>query len=837
MSKPSPLPRPGAFALVVCELFLVLLVVYRFEVAAAQHFFPVLCLAAGGFVVHAWLPRPARVWFFTLLSLAGILLVLGWPNGGWVIGIGGGLIALCRLPLPLGLRVALLVAAGAQLAALRADMRAPFWPVLASMFMFRLIVYVFETRHERGRPPLGHTLAYFFPLPNVCFTLFPVLDFKTFRATYYDEEDSAIYQTGVAWLVRGVGHLLAYRVVNYYVRPEPFQLRDWPHLALYLAANYALYLRVSGWFHIATGLLHLFGFNLPRTHLHYFLASGFSDLWRRINIYWKDFMTNVFFYPAFFTLRPLGTRLALAGASLGVFAATWLLHSYQTFWLIREAAFSAKDAYLWLGAGVLVTVNLLFDLRRAKKAPTAGEAWPGLWGALWLSLRTVAMFCLVSLFWGAWSVQPQVLPALVRVPASFDPPWTAGAFALLAILAGVVAAGVVVQWVRAGLLRRGVLPVRPSFAGSVAWHAAALALLAGATVPQAADWLGPSGGEVVENLRRDARTPVEVAQVVRGYYEEIAEAHVQAGPWLDVLSGKEEPPALGGMQYSEITRPVPDDLVERELIPGWKGAVGGKQLTINSQGLRDREGIDPHKPAGTCRVALVGSSVVMGYGVGDDEVFKVLLEDRLNAAARPGGPHYELVNFGTGMSDAIHRRVLIERKVFGFGPDALYYFAHQDEFLMPPRHLARLVARGTPLPYPSLADVVRRAGITPDTPWGVTSNRLQPFGRDIAVGLYRGLVRECRERGVLPVWVYLPVPGVVQVRARAADLVGAAAEAGFVTLNLEDWPGGHAPAEVKLGEKDYHANALGHRLIAGRLFEALRARPELLPEFARLPAR
>jgi hypothetical protein len=34
---------------------------------------------------------------------------------------------------------------------------------------------------------------------------------------------------------------------------------------------------------------------------------------------------------------------------------------------------------------------------------------------------------------------------------------------------------------------------------------------------------------------------------------------------------------------------------------------------------------------------------------------------------------------------------------------------------------------------------------------------------------------------------------------------------------------------VKLGEADPHASALGHRLIADRLADEIRRRPELLP--------
>ena len=49
-------------------------------------------------------------------------------------------------------------------------------------------------------------------------------------------------------------------------------------LAGYLVCNYLLYLRVSGQFHMACGMLHLFGFQLPETHHHYLLAIGLHRL-------------------------------------------------------------------------------------------------------------------------------------------------------------------------------------------------------------------------------------------------------------------------------------------------------------------------------------------------------------------------------------------------------------------------------------------------------------------------------------------------------------------------------------------------------------------------------
>ncbi len=93
-------------------------------------------------------------------------------------------------------------------------------------------------------------------------------------------------------------------------------MHDLASLACYLVCNYLLYLQVSGQFHIACGMLHLFGFQLPETHHHYLLATGFTDYWRRINIYWKDFMVRLFFNPVVFRLKRWPQPAALAVATI-----------------------------------------------------------------------------------------------------------------------------------------------------------------------------------------------------------------------------------------------------------------------------------------------------------------------------------------------------------------------------------------------------------------------------------------------------------------------------------------------------------------------------------------
>ena len=45
-------------------------------------------------------------------------------------------------------------------------------------------------------------------------------------------------------------------------------------------------------------------------------------------------------------------------AALWVFLATWLLHSYQVFWLSGDFPLSLHDVGLWIAVGVLVAWNI-----------------------------------------------------------------------------------------------------------------------------------------------------------------------------------------------------------------------------------------------------------------------------------------------------------------------------------------------------------------------------------------------------------------------------------------------------------------------------------------------
>ena len=156
-TRPSVSPDKLLKTLAIAvQLALLLFVVERRSLVESPAVHQILRLAAGGFVVHALLPRRFRLPFFVLLSVAGILQVLGLVAGGWVLGLGLALLGICHLPVPFATRVSLLLLVGAALAAARAEwLSAPIpaavWPVIS--FVLPSVLQVTSTWPLPTSPP------------------------------------------------------------------------------------------------------------------------------------------------------------------------------------------------------------------------------------------------------------------------------------------------------------------------------------------------------------------------------------------------------------------------------------------------------------------------------------------------------------------------------------------------------------------------------------------------------------------------------------------------------------------------------------------------------------
>ncbi len=379
--------------------------VYRVE---GRAFLILSWVALAALPVHYALPYRWKKPFFLGASILGLGLVFGPVVAAVVSALAVGLVGVCYLPIPWTARAGLVAVLAAAFASARAGF-APgvvpdlVWPVLASMVMFRMIIYLYELKHAKTREPVIDSLGYFFLLPNYAFLHFPVVDYRTYRRSYLSTDVHATQRSGMQMMVRGTIQLLLYRLVYHKLLISPEEVHSAASLGRFLFCNYLLYLRVSGQFHMACGMLHLFGYGLPETHHHYLLATSFTDYWRRINIYWKDFMVRVVFNPVVFRLKRRPQWQALAVATATVFLATWALHAYQSFWLRGSWGFSVPDALFWGVLGLLVMVNVQVDAKASRVRRPKKDAGFSAKAFALRCVKTAATLTTITLLWSLWS--------------------------------------------------------------------------------------------------------------------------------------------------------------------------------------------------------------------------------------------------------------------------------------------------------------------------------------------------------------------------------------------------------------------------------------------------
>ncbi|MEQ8662485.1 MAG: GDSL-type esterase/lipase family protein [Gammaproteobacteria bacterium] len=811
------------FAVIGVQLALVMLLLRQFQIESAA-FLRLAALAFAGFAVHAFLPLRHRLPFFVALSVGSIFLVMGWANGAWLVAISLLLIGICHLPASFNVRIGLLLVTGSILIAQRAGaLAAPWspaiWPILGSIFMFRLLVYVYDLKHEKSAGTWAQRLGYFFMLPNACFPLFPVIDYKTFRTHYFDDDAYRTYQVGVDWIVRGVIHLLLYRVFYYHLTLAPHEVADPATLLQFLVANFMLYLRVSGLFHLIVGMLHLFGFRLPETHNRYLLASSFTDFWRRINIYWKDFMQKLFFYPVAFRLRRLGTQKVLVIATLYVFVMTWFLHAYQWFWLRGTMLLVWQDVLFWAVLGVLVVVNSLYEVRYGRKRSLGAQTHNWRTTAT-LILKSYLTFWFIVVLWSFWTSEN--LHDWFSIWAALG-----GEYALDSLLFPVL---VLIVIVLGTVTRDDVRNVRASQQSADKWlreravTVVALVVLIAISIEGVATRIHPELATFVHSLRSGQLSRLDTAKLERGYYESLLAVDSFNSQLWEVYTKK--PANWLDVDNANLKRFVPG-YARNELIPSFVSNTRYGTISINRWGMRDQDYAEA-PPPDTFRFAVLGASSVMGWGVGDGETFEALVESRLNAEQPIDGiTGFESLNMGIPGYDP-PQQLLVLPKALDFAPDAVLFVATGRELSRAARSRVSAVRDGLEVPFPSLAELLATAGVQPDMDEASAMRALAEHEAAILAQVYTQFVEQCRRRGATPVWVFLPQVRSGSWEEETAAARAIAAAAGFVIIDMADVYHTDDYTTLRLAEWDDHPNRRGHELVAERLYRELLAQRDAI---------
>ncbi len=779
----------------------------------------------AAFVANALAPLSWRLPILFSFNLAAACWLLGLRDGSILIGLGLSLFLLANLPIRIGYRIGIALAAAVLLAVFRAGWL-PFTggkailPILGSMFMFRMVLYLYEMQFEKETAGFWKKLSYFFLLPNLVFVIFPVVDYSTFTRNYYSRPAFETYRRGILMMANGLFHLLLYRLIYYYLLPAPGAVQDFGSLLQFMAASYALIVRLAGIFHFSVGVICLFGFHLPPAFDHYFFAASFSDLWRRINIYWRDFVTKVFYFPIYFRLKHFGTSPGMVLAVLIVFFINWFLHGYQWFWIRGAFPITVQDTTFWGVLGVLVAANSAVQAGRRPSRPRPGIFSPA--HALAHAMKVIGIFGFMAVLWSFWtSTSPGDWLAMVGrgKPAST-------AEVLLAALGFFLLAGlgVIIQYI-GFLYRHKKLPLEPSASRGLWLAGLGMAVLVFFGLPPVSQALERRSGISLEPVLYTKLNAFDREQLYKGYYESLmAPNNLNSRMWEMEQARPDDWKSLRELGL----RVGRDDILLKELAPNKRVEFKGGLFTTNSHGLRDRE-YAREKPAGALRLALLGGSIEMGTGVDTDQTYENLAEDELNASGLLGeGRKVEVLNFAISGNHLFQNVAMCEWKASEFQPDALLYPAHSNEAHRILSSLYRDYSRRRELSYPFLKEIILAAGVKAVDTEAQFIEKLKPRQEEILRwGLER--IRECaRAKGAVPVWLYVPALDDNEAPGEDAFLEKIAREAGFFTLNLKASYGAEEPESLKISAWDFHPNARGHQLIARELLRRLKGNAGLL---------
>jgi hypothetical protein len=350
----------------------------------------------------------------------------------------------------------------------------------------------------------------------------------------------------------------------------------------------------------------------------------------------------------------------------------------------------------------------------------------------------------------------------------------------------------------------------------------------------------PQGWTRVRSVIASARSP-ELNRAERdvqaaGYYEGLIGGgdgpEGARGELALRLMGKPN----GWVRFNDanVSRVLPGDFLQFELLPGVRRTLFGQPFVTNSHSMHSAE-VSIEKPPRTFRIAVLGASMDMGWGVAYQETYTHRLEQWLNQHASRQGidsdRRFEVLNFAVAAYSPLQRLETLRRKVLAFQPDMVIYSATMLDLRLMEIHLCDALRTRADLTYDFVGKILDRAGVSPE------ESRLDSEGKlvfkeqlkaklrsyywelyDETLGV---LASECRAANIPVIVVIIPRVGKADAPAERAEPVARLkAIAGHHALPVHDLSGTFDrldPASLEIAAWDDHPNALGHR----RLFLAL----------------
>jgi hypothetical protein len=355
-------------------------------------------------------------------------------------------------------------------------------------------------------------------------------------------------------------------------------------------------------------------------------------------------------------------------------------------------------------------------------------------------------------------------------------------------------------------------------------------MLAVALVPWPTDW--ERANEVIASIRSAERN-----RDPAGYYEAIlggpeARDSARADTSFRRLIGNNA--ATNKFKETDLVHWLEKDFLQFELEPSIERTHFGQPFVTNAFGMHD-DPVSIEKPKGTIRVALLGASIDMGWGVKHQDSYADKLEEWLTAHAErlniSPARRFEVLNFGVAAYSPLQRLEVLRRKATSFQPDMVIYSATTLDERFLEIHLLDMLSKGVDLKYDFLRQVVADAGITDGDLArmrdGQKANKsrvktkLDPYHWRLYDETMGQLAADCRAAGLPLVMVIIPRVGQAdQPAARADKVARLRAIAAHHAIKVYDLSGTFDrfdPASLEAAAWDDHPNATGHY----RLFLAL----------------
>lgn len=361
-----------------------------------------------------------------------------------------------------------------------------------------------------------------------------------------------------------------------------------------------------------------------------------------------------------------------------------------------------------------------------------------------------------------------------------------------------------------------------------------LALLAVALLPWPADW--DNLRDVIDSVRSPELNRAEREGQAAGYYVGL----IGARDGSDSSRGEVAQRLIGNpsgwvpFKQANVVQYREGEFLQFELLPSVQRTLFGQPFVTNQFGMHD-DPVNVAKSDGTFRIAVLGSSIEMGWGVKHQDTYVNQLEEWLNVHSVRLGlvppRRFEVLNFGVAAYSPMQRLETLRDKVLQFHPDLVIYSATTLDVRLMEIHLCDMLRKNVDLKYDFLREMHELAAVEPDdlrvdidgemVNKSRLKRKLRPFYWDMYDKTIAAIAGECRVAGVPLVMAIIPRVGKSDLPATRAEpvarLKAIASHQGLTVFDLSDTFDASDPGEIEIAAWDDHPNAIGHR----RLFLAL----------------